>query len=99
MPRNEIINSFHIGELFFRFGISNHRDPAKIMQLPLKTLWISSERGDFKLSIGGLNNKSPYIVQESLNILQSALCWQSRNFNTVANVKEAMQRNMNQIQL
>ena len=33
---------------------------------------ISLERGDFKLSIGSLNNKFPYTVEELLNILQSA---------------------------
>ena len=30
------------------------------------------ERGDFKLSIGGLNNKRSYTVEALLNILQSA---------------------------
>ena len=33
---------------------------------------ISLERGDFKLSIGSLNNKFPYTVGGLLNILQSA---------------------------
>ena len=33
---------------------------------------ISSERGDFKLSIGSLNNKFPYTVEGLLNILQLA---------------------------
>ena len=33
---------------------------------------ISLERGDFKLSIGSLNNKFPYMVGGLLNILQSA---------------------------
>ena len=33
---------------------------------------ISLERGDFKLSIGSLNNKFPYTVEGLLNILQSA---------------------------
>ena len=33
---------------------------------------ISLERGDFKLSIGSLNNKFPYMVEGLLNILQSA---------------------------
>ena len=32
----------------------------------------SLERGDFKLSIGSLNNKFPYMVEGLLNILQSA---------------------------
>ena len=32
----------------------------------------SLERGDFKLSIGSLNNKFPYTVEGLLNILQSA---------------------------
>ena len=32
---------------------------------------ISLERGDFKLSIGGLNNTFPYTVEGLLNILQS----------------------------
>ena len=30
------------------------------------------ERGDFKLSIGSLNNQFPYMVEGLLNILQSA---------------------------
>ena len=30
------------------------------------------ERGDFKLSIGSLNKKFPYMVEGLLNILQSA---------------------------
>ena len=33
---------------------------------------ISLERGDFKLCIGSLNNKFPYMVEGLLNILQSA---------------------------
>ena len=33
---------------------------------------ISLEKGDFKLSIGSLNNKFPYTVEGLLNILQSA---------------------------
>ena len=33
---------------------------------------ISLEKGDFKLSIGSLNNKFPYMVEGLLNILQSA---------------------------
>ena len=33
---------------------------------------ISLERGDFKLSIGSLNNQFPYTVEGLLNILQSA---------------------------
>ena len=33
---------------------------------------ISLERGDFKLSIGSLNNKFPYTVEGLLHILQSA---------------------------
>ena len=32
----------------------------------------SLERGDFKLSIGSLNNKFPYTVEGLLNILQLA---------------------------
>ena len=60
---------------------------------------ISAERGDFKLSIGGLNNKLPDMAEESLNVLQSALCWQSRDFDMAANMKEATQRVMNQIKL
>ena len=31
---------------------------------------ISLERGDFRLSIGSLNNKFPYTVEGLLNILQ-----------------------------
>ena len=55
---------------------------------------ISLERGDFELSIGGLNSMFPlkkiYMVQESLNILQSTLCWQSQDFNMATNMKEDM---------
>ena len=39
------------------------------------------EREDFKLSIFGLNSEFPYTMQESLNILRSPSCWQSRDFN------------------
>ena len=42
---------------------------------------IALERGDFKLSIGSLNNKFPGMIQELLNILQFVLCLQSRDFN------------------
>ena len=49
---------------------------------------ISLEREDFKFSIGSLKNKFPYMVLESLNILQSALCLRSRDFNIAVNVKE-----------
>ena len=41
---------------------------------------ISLGRGDFKLSFGDLNNEFRYTVKESLNILQSALCYQSEDF-------------------
>ena len=57
---------------------------------------ISLERGDFKFSIGSLNNKFLYMVIESLNILQLALCLQIQDFNMVADVKEAAQRIMSQ---
>ena len=33
---------------------------------------MSLERGDFKPSIGNLNNKFPYIVEQLQNILKSA---------------------------
>ena len=48
----------------------------------------SSERRDFKLPIGSFNNKFPYMVEELPNILQSALCLRSRDFNIAANMKE-----------
>ena len=43
----------------------------------------SLERGDLKLSTDGLNNNSPYKVQELLKILQSAWLWQSQGFKMV----------------
>ena len=49
---------------------------------------ISLEKGDFKLSVDSWNNKFPYTVEGLLNILQSALCLQSRDFNMVANSNE-----------
>ena len=57
---------------------------------------ISLARGDFKFSIGSLNNKFPYTVLESLKVLQLSLCLQIPNFNTAANMKEAPQSIMNQ---
>ena len=46
------------------------------------------EREDFKLSVGSLNNKFPYTVEGLLNILQSALCLSSRDFNMAVNGHE-----------
>ena len=51
----------------------------------------SSESGDFKLFIGGLNNKFLKAMQEPLNILQLTLCWQSRDLNMAVNLEEATQ--------
>ena len=53
---------------------------------------ISLERGEFKLSIGGLNNNIPYMVQKLLKILQSTWSWQTRDFN-MALKAEAKQPN------
>ena len=49
---------------------------------------ISLERGDFKLSIGSLKSKFPHMIEGLLNILQSALCLQSQDFNMVVNDNE-----------
>ena len=46
------------------------------------------ERGDFKLSIGSLNNKFPYMVEGLQNILQWGSCLQSQDFNMAANSNE-----------
>ena len=49
---------------------SNHCD----QRFPFKTICMnvtSSERGDFKLCIGSLNNKFPYMVEGLLNILHA----------------------------
>ena len=46
--------------------------PALFFQNNLYEHVIMLERGDFKLSIGSLNNKFPYTVEGLLNILQSA---------------------------
>ena len=53
---------------------------------------ISLERGEFKLSIGGLNNNIPYTVQKLSKILQPAWSWQTRDFN-MALKAEAKQPN------
>ena len=53
---------------------------------------ISLERGEFKLSIGGLNNNIPYTVQKLSKILQPAWSWQIRDFNMVLKA-EAKQPN------
>ena len=53
---------------------------------------ISLERGEFKLSIGGLNNNIPYMVQKLSKILQSTWSWQTRDFNMALKV-EAKQLN------
>ena len=48
---------------------------------------MSVKRGEFKLSIGGLNNDIPYTVQKLLTILQSAWSWQTRDFNMALNAE------------
>ena len=47
-------------------------ESALSFQKDLNVYVILLERGDFKLSIGSLNNKFPYMVEGLLNILQSA---------------------------
>ena len=44
-------------------------------------------REDFKLSIGGLNNNTPYTVQELPKILQSAWSWSNQDFNMALNAE------------
>ena len=51
---------------------SNPLGSALCFQNNLYEHVISLEGGDFKLSIGSLNNKFPYTVEGLLNILQSA---------------------------
>ena len=71
--------------------MSNHYDPtdsALSFQKNLNVHVISLERGGFKLSIGSLNIKFPYTIEGLLNMLQSALCLRSRDFNTAANGSE-----------
>ena len=73
---------------------SNHYDHHRDMlsfQNNLNEHVISLEKGDFKLSIGSLNNKFPYTVEGLLNILQSA---QHDARRTV--MESAKQRVMNQ---
>ena len=48
---------------------------------------ISLKRGEFKLSIGGLNNNIPYTVQKLSTIWQSAWSWQTRDFNMALNAE------------
>ena len=60
-------------------------DRALSFQKNLNVHVISLERGDFKLSIGSMNNKFPYMVEELVNTLQSALCLRSRDFSMVLN--------------
>ena len=48
---------------------------------------ISFKRGEFKLSVGGLNNNIPYTVQKLSTILQSAWSWQTRDFNMALNTE------------
>ena len=48
---------------------------------------ISLKRGEFKLSIGGLNNNIPYMVQKLVKILQLAWSWQTRDFNMALNAE------------
>ena len=45
------------------------------------------ERGDFKLSIGGLNNNIPYMVRKLSTILQLAWSWQTQDFNMALNAE------------
>ena len=51
---------------------SNHCGPMLSFQNNFNEHVISLKRGDFKLSIGSLNNNFPYMVEELLTILQSA---------------------------
>ena len=50
----------------------NYCNPVLSFQNNLNEHVILLERGDFKLSIGSLNNKFPYMAEGLLNILQSA---------------------------
>ena len=45
------------------------------------------KRGELKLSIGGLNNDIPYMVQKLSTILQSGLSWQTQDFNMALNAE------------
>ena len=51
------------------------------------------ERGEFKLSIGGLNNNIPYTVQKLSKILQPAWSWQTRDFNMALKAEESNRTN------
>ena len=55
---------------------------------------ISLTRGEFKLSIGGLNNNIPYTVQKLSAILQSVWSWQTRDFNVALNEEERAMEHM-----
>ena len=65
----EITNFVHVHELFQVKPLRS----TLCFQNNLHEHVISLEKGDFKLSIGSLDNKFPYMVEELLNILQSAL--------------------------
>ena len=67
-----MVNKSRILFAFTNCFRSNHCSPALSFQNNLNEHVISLERGDFKLSIGSLNNKFPYTVEGLLNILQSA---------------------------
>ena len=61
--------------VFWFGGVSNHQDPAWIACfLPNHLNVILLERGDFKFFTDSLNNKFPYMVRESLNVLHSEFC-------------------------
>ena len=49
---------------------------------------ISLKRAEFKLSIGGLKNNIPYMVQKLSTIVQSAWSWQTQDLNMVLNEEE-----------
>ena len=61
------MNFVRIHELF---QVKPLRSPTLSFQNNSNEHVILLERGDFKLSIGSLNNKSPYTVEGLLNILQ-----------------------------
>ena len=63
-------------------------EPTKIGSLETDRVNGPLERGNFKLSIGGLNNRFLDMVQELLNTLKSVSSWQSLDFNMAPDMGE-----------
>ena len=94
IQENKITNSFHVSNCFSSLVLicQTVEVPQRLHAFLSNSLnVISFKRGEFEFPIGGMTNNVLHMVQESLNILQLALCWQSQDFKLAVKVKAAAQ--------